>query len=100
MGQVRAGGVRQDLLDDGRHHGLVVAVPTARATGSRAPKSGKKRASAVTSTTTPTPESEAPRNGFLWEEGVSCLGGLGAESAPAALWGAQSLWVCLLSCAL
>lgn len=44
MGQVRAGGVRQDLLDDRGHHSLVVAVPAVKATGSGDPKSGKKRA--------------------------------------------------------
>lgn len=43
MGQVRAGGVRQDLLDDGGHHSLIVAVPAARAIGRRDPKNGKKR---------------------------------------------------------
>ena len=45
MGQVGAGGIRQDLLNDGGHHSLVVAVSAARATGGGDPKSGKKSAS-------------------------------------------------------
>lgn len=45
VGQVGAGGIRQDLLNDGGHHSLVVAVSAARATGSGDPKSGKKSVS-------------------------------------------------------
>lgn len=45
MGQVGARGVGQDLLDDGGHHGLVVAVPAAepQVVGSQR---GEKRKSA------------------------------------------------------
>lgn len=79
MGQVRAGGVRQDLLDDRRHHSLVVAVPAARATGSGDTKSGKKRASAQSPESHPTPTPPvSPRlfslPSFTWEEvGLSYL---------------------------
>lgn len=83
MGQVRAGGVRQDLLNDGGHHGLVVAVPAARATGRGDPKSRKKRTLAQSPESRP-PYSPVPGSFLLhpycssWEEvGLSCPLGLG-----------------------
>lgn len=85
MGQVGAGGVRQDLLDDGGHHGLVVAVPAARAIGGGDPKSGKKRVSGQ-SPASPLPPFPHPPVPFSspWEAGgLSCPMGLGAGTAHA-----------------
>jgi hypothetical protein len=42
VGQVGARGVRQDLLNDGGHHSLVVAVPAAKATSGGGPERRKR----------------------------------------------------------
>lgn len=98
MGQVGAGGVRQDLLDDGGHHGLVVAVPAAQAIGGGDPKSGKKRVSGQ-SPASPLPPFPHPPVPFSspWEAGgLSCQWDWEQElrmpSPARPLW-AQSLWV-------
>lgn len=68
MGQAGAGGVGQDLLDDGGHHSLVVAVAAARAAGGRDPQRGKKRLLGQSPAPSLLP---ASLYGSPWQEGSS-----------------------------
>lgn len=76
MGQAGAGGVGQDLLDDGGHHSLVVAVAAARAAGGRDPKRGKKRLLGQSPALLSSPPPFMAPHG---KRGRRCLIGLGQE---------------------
>ena len=92
MGQVGARGVGQNLLDDGGHHGLVVAVSAARAAGGGDPRVGRKVCQGSQQHHPPQslrPGLSSPSTfAFLLPMGRGgswLLGGLGAGPAP--LWG-------------